>query len=236
MTSRSLGVRLLKRFRKESEDCGSSSKIATMTAAANSRLRAVVALGFGGLLALLVYSGSSALHTLRQLHETEETARASSLERRRVLATVVLSANIYTDHIEEVLLSYKIPDAPDVAGETSKKAEAARAALEAYPGDRTPEEQTLCEQLQAFLLEQDSLMRTAGAWTPAGCRGRAQQLVSDENLPRKQRFVNIVQRLELLNDNQAAAANLGATLRYRLPLFVALVCDIQRYHRNRMPG
>src|SRR5229473_3515285 len=97
-------------------------------------------LGYGGLLALLVYSGASALQTLRKLHEAEETARANSLERRRVLATVVLSANIYADHIEEVLLSYKTPDAPDVAAETSKRAEAARAALNAYPADRTTEE------------------------------------------------------------------------------------------------
>jgi len=64
---------------------------------------------YGGMLALLVLLGASALQTLRKLHEAEETARANSLERRRVLATVVLSASIYSDHIEEVLLSYKTP-------------------------------------------------------------------------------------------------------------------------------
>jgi signal transduction histidine kinase len=185
-----------------------------MTAAANSRLRAVLALGFGGLLALLVYSGASALNTLGQLHEAEEAARARSMERRRILATVVLSASIYSDRLEEVLLSYKTPDVPDAGGETSKRAEAARAALQAYPADRTPEEQTLCGQLQAFLLEQDSLMRTASAWTPLERHGRAQQLVSDELLPRKQRFVTIVQRMELLNDNQAAAANQSISLQF----------------------
>src|ERR1700730_6998959 len=157
----------------------------------NSRLRTVLALGYGGLLALLVYSGASALATLRNLHEAEETARSRSLERRRVLATVVLSANIYTDHIEEVLLSYKTPDATEVAAETSKRAEAARDALKGYPSDRTPEEQTLCEGLQAFLLEQENVMRTVGEWTPAERRGRAQQLVSEEILPRKHRFVAI---------------------------------------------
>jgi signal transduction histidine kinase len=181
---------------------------------ANSRLRAVLALGYGGLLALLVYSGASALQTLRKLHEAEETARANSLERRRVLATVVLSANIYADHIEEVLLSYKTPDAPDVAAETSKRAEAARAALNAYPADRTPEEQALCEQLQAFLLEQENVMRTAGAWTPAEWQNRAQQLVIEEILPRKQRLVAIVQEMELLNDNQVAAANQSTFLQF----------------------
>ena len=181
---------------------------------ANSRLRAVLALGYGGLLALLVYSGASALQTLRKLHEAEETARANSQERRRVLATVVLSANIYADHIEEVLLSYKTPDAPDVAAETSKRAEAARAALNAYRTDRTTEEQALCEQLQAFFLEQENVVRTAGAWTPAERRDRAQQLVIEEILPRKQRIVAIVQEMELLNDSQAAAANQSTFLQF----------------------
>ena len=180
----------------------------------NSRLRTVLALGYGGLLALLVYSGASALATLRNLHEAEETARSRSLERRRVLATVVLSASIYTDHIEEVLLSYKTPDAPEVAGETSKRAAAAQAALQAYPEDRTPEEQTLCEGLQAFLFEQEGVMRTAGAWTPGERRERAQQFVSDEILPRKRRFVAIVEKMELLNENQAAAATQSSFLQF----------------------
>jgi hypothetical protein len=70
------------------------SKIAAMTAVANSRLRAVLALAFGGLLALLLYSGASALHTLRLLHEAEEATHARSLERQRILATVVLSVSL----------------------------------------------------------------------------------------------------------------------------------------------
>ena len=73
---------------------------------ANSRLRTVLALGYGGLLALLVWSGASALQTLRRLHDAEETAHARSLERRRVLGTVVLSASIYADRVEEFMLSY----------------------------------------------------------------------------------------------------------------------------------
>jgi signal transduction histidine kinase len=181
---------------------------------ANSRLRVVLAVGYGGLLALLVYSGVGALRTLRQLHEAEETSRARSIERRRLLATVVLSENIFTDHIEGVLLSYRTPDEPDVVGETSKKAEAARAALQAYPPDRTPEEQALCEQLQEFLVEQETVMRATGEWKSAERRDRAEQFLSEEILPRKQRFVAIVQRMEFLNDSQTEAANELAALQF----------------------
>src|SRR3984893_16682889 len=77
---------------------------------ANRRLRAVLLLSFGGLLIFLFYSGASALQTLRKLHEVEEFARRKSLERERVLTTVIISTNIYSDHMEEFLLSSQQPE------------------------------------------------------------------------------------------------------------------------------
>ena len=68
-------------------------------------LRIILLLGFGGLLALLLYSGANALNTLRDLHSAEEAARTRSLDRGRVLSTVILSTNSYSDHMEEFLLS-----------------------------------------------------------------------------------------------------------------------------------
>src|ERR1700719_2858050 len=92
-------------------------------------LRAILLLGFGGLLALLLYAGANALHTLRELHEAEESARAGSLERRRVLATVVLSPSTYSDHMEAILLSMTPEEDVDAAGDVAKCADQTRAAL-----------------------------------------------------------------------------------------------------------
>ena len=181
---------------------------------ANSRLRAVLALGYGGLLALLMYSGASAIQTLRKLHDTEETARANSLERRQVLATVVMSATTYTDHVEEVLLTYKTTDPPDEEAELSKRAAAARAALEAYPMNRTPKEEVLYQRLEAFLLEQENAMLASDGWAPEQRRGRGLQFVSEEILPRRQRFIAIVQQMELLSDQEAEAASQAALLQF----------------------
>ncbi len=168
------------------------------------RLRAVLLLGFGGLLIFLLYSGASALQTLRKLHEVEESARRQSIERERVLATVILSANIYSDHMEEFLLSPQPPE-DDASGEISKQADAARAALQAYPADRSPEEQALIEQLQTFLTEQDSVISGSKQWTPEERRNRAQQVVSEEIIPRRQQFVAVAQRVVLLNERPLAA-------------------------------
>jgi signal transduction histidine kinase len=179
---------------------------------ANRGLRAVLALGFGGLLLLLLYSGANALQTLRRLHETEESAHTRSLQRQRVLATSILSANIYSDHVEEFLLSSATPE--DATEEITKGAAAAREALQAYPADRSAEEQSLLEQLQAYLTEQETAFRSAHGRKSEGRLVRGQRVVSDEIIPRRQRFVAVAQRIELLNDNQTLAANHATFLEF----------------------
>src|SRR6202048_3712771 len=176
---------------------------------ANRRLRAVLLLSFGGLLIFLFYSGASALQTLRKLHEVEEFARRKSIERERVLAKVIISANIYSDHLEDLLLSSQQPE-EDASGEISKRADAARSALRSYPAERSPEEQSLIEELQTYLAEQENLIRGSKEWKPEERPSRAQQVISEKIIPRRQQFVGIVQRVELLNDSQILAAEQGA--------------------------
>ena len=170
------------------------------------RLRAVLALGYGGLLILLLVSGANALRTLRNLHDAEEQARNRSLERRRVLTTVILSASVYTNNVERILLSEKLLGDSGTVAEVLQRAQEALSAVKAYPTDRTPEEQDLLQHLQGYLLDEEDILRSAKAWDPREFRGRAQQAVSDEIIPRRQQFVTIAQQIELLNDNETVAA------------------------------
>jgi signal transduction histidine kinase len=181
---------------------------------AHRGLRTVLLLSFGGLLALLLYSGANALHTLRKLHDAEESARGRSLERRRVLATVVLSASIYSDNMEELLLSEKPQEGADAAGEVARRADETRAALQTYPADRNSEEQVLIEQLQKYLAEQDSVFRSASGWKPEERRSRAQEVVSEAIIPRRQGCVAIAHKIELLNDAQTIAAKQTSFLEF----------------------
>ena len=170
------------------------------------RLRAVLALGYGGLLALLLGSGASALHTLRSLHDAEEQARSRSLERRRVLTTVVLSASVYSNNLERLLLSQTAPADSDMAEQLLQRAEEALSAVKAYPTDGTPQEHDLLGNLQGYLLDQQQILRAAQAWNPQEFRGRAQQIVTEQIIPRRQQFVTVARQIELLNDNEILAA------------------------------
>src|SRR6201995_4316376 len=84
-------------------------------------LRVILLVGFGGLLALLLYSGANALNTLRDLHATEEAARNRFLDRGRVLSTVILSANNYSDHMEAYLLSVNPNDVANIPEENATR-------------------------------------------------------------------------------------------------------------------
>ena len=180
---------------------------------ANRRLRVVLLLSFGSLLLFLLYAGTSALQTLRKLHEVEESARHEALERERVLATVIISTNIYSDHVEEFLLSPQQPE-EDLAGEISRRADAARTALQSYPEDRNPEEQSMIEQLQKYLAEQDGVIQRSKDWKPEERQSRAQQVIHERIIPRRQQFVAIAQRVEVLNDSQIVAAEQGGFLQF----------------------
>jgi signal transduction histidine kinase len=169
-------------------------------------LHTILLLSFGGLLILLLYSGANALHNLRELHEAEESARNRSLDRRRILATVVLSASTYSDNMEAFLFSVEPPDGADAGGEIAKRADQTRAALRAYPADRTAEEQALLEQLQTVLAEEDQAFRSTSEWKADERRSRAQEMVSREIIPRRQGFIAIAQKIELLTDQQTIAA------------------------------
>ena len=169
-------------------------------------LRFILLLGFGGLLALLLYSGANALHTLRDLHAAEEAARTKSLDRGRVLATVILSANNYSDHVEAFLLSVNPQNVGVTDSDVARRAAETSEALQKYPADRSAEEQKLIQQLQNYLDEEDTFFRSAVAWNAEERRARGLAMISNEILPRRQGFVTIAQKIELLNNEQTIAA------------------------------
>ena len=170
-------------------------------------LRFILVLGFGGLLALLLYSGANALHTLRDLHAAEGAARTRSLDRGRILSTVILSTNSYSDHVEAYLLSVNpINDANPADDDATRRAEQAREALQTYPSDRSDEEAALLAQLQNYIVEEDRAFRSAIAWNAAERRMRAQEMITQEILPRRQGIVTVAEKIELLNNQETIAA------------------------------
>jgi signal transduction histidine kinase len=116
--------------------------------------------------------------------------------------------------MEEVLLGPQTAGDAETAQDVAKRADETRAALQAYPSDRSVEEQGLIEQLQHYLAEQDEAFRSASDWKPEERRSRASELVSEEIIPRRQGFVAIAQKIESLNDRQTIAAKQASFVQF----------------------
>lgn len=164
--------------------------------------RAMLVAGYGGLLVLLLYSGLSALRTLQRLHTAEESAHDRPLARRKVLATVIVSANIYSNHVEELLMSM---DSPDIAAneEISSETNAAEEALQSYPPDRSPDEQAVIDELQRYLAQQNALARSLQELR----QSHAQRAMSEQIIPLRRQFVAIEQQIESLNETETNAVH-----------------------------
>ena len=172
----------------------------------NRLVRVVLLVGYGGLLFLLLYSGVSALRTLQKLHTVEESAQDRPIARRRVLVTIVLSANHYSNQVEELLLNLNSTGAANDE-ELSKGTKTAEAALQAYPPDRSPEEQTVIDELQTCLAEQNAVLGSLQEWSEGERQSRAQHAISEQILPLRRQFVAIEQKIESLNENETDAVH-----------------------------
>jgi len=176
-------------------------------------LRPILLLGFGALLVLLISSGVSALHILTKLHATEVSGRIRPLDRKRTLAAVVISADIYSEQIEGFLLAFENSHGI-VDEQILTSSAAARAALQAFPLDQSPEEQYLIQQIQKSLAEQDSIFLSARRWNPAERRRFAPGILSANMIPSRHQLVAAVQRMDSLNDGEFAAVEQNSLSRF----------------------
>jgi signal transduction histidine kinase len=176
-------------------------------------LRPILLLGFGALLVLLVSSGFSALHILTKLHAAEVSGRVRPLDRKRTLAAVVISADIYSDQIEAFLLAFE-NSRTAVDDQILTSSAAVRAALQSFPLDQSPEEQYLIQQMRKSLAEQDAIFLSARRWNPADRRRFAPGILSANMIPSRHQLVAAVQRMDSLSNVELAAAEQNSLARF----------------------
>src|SRR5450432_596404 len=74
------------------------------------KLRRILLLAFGGLLALMVVAGLDALHSLRQLDVIERQVNQRYSAHSQALTTILISVHIYHDQMERYLLDKQTPE------------------------------------------------------------------------------------------------------------------------------
>ncbi|MGC1090003.1 MAG: sensor histidine kinase [Candidatus Acidiferrum sp.] len=179
------------------------------------KVRTLLFLSFGWLLALLIGAGTDALFSLRQLNSAERQVSSRFSAHSQALSTIVVSVHIYDDQLERFLLQDHLsspgPDPSDIA----KRMDELRSALRGFPSDQFPEEQFLLAEMQNLLLDQEDSIATVLNWRPDDREQRAQQFIGQQLLPWRNRILAISQQISSVDGKRLADENLALALRFQ---------------------
>jgi len=179
------------------------------------KVRTLLFISFGWLLALLIGAGVNALLSLRQLDTQERQVSTRFSARSRALSTIVVSVRGYDDQLERYLLQSQLPTPSPTPDEIASKLAEIRSALLRFPPDQFPEEHFLLGELQTLLLDQENSAATVLNW-PAGDRQqRARQFIGEDLLPWSTRILAISQEISSVDGQRLADENLALALRFQ---------------------
>ena len=179
------------------------------------KVRAVLFLSFGWLLALLIGAGVNALISLRQLNTAEQQVSRRFSARSDALSTLVVSVRVYDENFERYLLQDQLSSPSPSPAQIAQQFAEIRSALLAFPPDQFPEEQLLLSELQNLLLDQENSASTVLDWPPADRHQRARQFIGEDLLPWSTRILAISQEISSVDGKRLADENLALALRFQ---------------------
>jgi signal transduction histidine kinase len=182
----------------------------------SKRLRRLLLIAFGWLLALLIGAGVDALISVRRLDRASQEVSRRFTARNRALSTIVVSVRIYDDQLERFLLQDQLQEsAPDPADVTNKIA-AVRAALLDFPPDRDSDEQLLLAAMQQQLQEEETSCAIVLAWRSDLRQQRAHQFIGQQLIPWRTRIFELSAQISSLDERKLALENLAVATRFQL--------------------
>lgn len=179
------------------------------------KVRALLFLSFGWLLALLIGAGVNALISLRQLNTAEQQVSRRFSARSDALSTLVVSVRIYDEDFERYLLQNQLSSPIPTTDEIASKLAEIRSALLGFPRDQFPEEQLLLGELQNLLLDQVNSAATVLNWPPVDRQLRARRFIGEDLLPWSARILAISQEISSVDGKRLAYENLALALRFQ---------------------
>ena len=177
-------------------------------------LRKVLLLAFGGLLALMLLAGVSALLSLRQLHDLEQQVTSRFLSRTQALSEVVISVHIYDDELAKFLLDNEAAAKRGEGTAIAQRAAKAHSALHRYPSDGGPRERQLLREIEDSLSQQESISSVMLSLTPGHRKTRSSKFIQEQLLPRSLSILQVSQQIASLNGEELAKSNQDLLARF----------------------
>jgi len=191
------------------------------------KLRRILLLAFGGLLALMVVAGVDALGSLRQLDVIERQVNQRYSTHSQALTTILISVHVYHDQMERYLLDAHGTADQSGATDVQNRGAEVRSALQKYPADVDPEERALLYEIQQKILEQENSFAVLVTSPSARRQPDTQQAIREQMMLRRAYILQVSRDVSSWNDRKLGAATQSLTTSFqnvqtRLASMVAL--------------
>ena len=171
------------------------------------RSRVALALGFGGVLAIMLLSGGDALRVLGNFRRNDDRIRRQFLFRDHVLTDIRSQVYVSGTYIRDYLLEPESARADSYRASLEQVRGQMESALESYGRQIAPEESTHYTTLRAELADYWGILAPIFRWTPEERRRLGYAFLRDEVFPRRQNMLAIADRIAAINEQQLNAGN-----------------------------
>ena len=170
------------------------------------KLRAMLLLAFGGLLALMVVASLGALHSLRQLDGIERQINQHYSTHNQALTTILISVHVYHDQMERYLLGAEGSESDVDATDVQNSGTEVHHALQKYPADTQPDEHALLSEIEEKIAEQENSFAVLVSHRPTESRQDRQQSIGEQMMLRRAYILQISREVSSLNQKELMEA------------------------------
>lgn len=179
------------------------------------KVRFLLLVSFGWLLALLIGAGLDAFVSLRRLDAVSEAVSQRFSTRNQAVVGIVLAVHDYDDQLERFLLQEQLnAPAPDVAT-IDQDIAAMRAALERFPVDDDPDAQLLINAIQRQLQDEANTFAVISGWAANVRQQRAYPFIAEQLIPWRANVLQLSQQIAALNARKLALDNLAVATNFQ---------------------
>ncbi len=169
--------------------------------------RFALAIGFGGLLALMALAGADGLRVLHEIRRNDDRIRRQFLFRNHLLNDIRSELYLSGTYVRDYLLEPEPARAETFRASLDQVHKEMESALEAYRGQLRPDEHEHYAALASELSNYWGILGPPLAWSGAERRAEGYAFLRDQVFPRRQAMLEIAGRIASLNEQQLNAGN-----------------------------
>jgi signal transduction histidine kinase len=181
----------------------------------STKVRRILFLAFGGLLALMVVAGLDALSALRQLDGIERQVNQRYSAHNRALTTILISVHVYHDQMERYLIQGDNFENNAGAVDVKSRGDEVQVAIQKFPPDADAEERAMLKEIQQKILEQENSFAILVVAQAQGVPQDRLQIVLEQMMLRRAYILQISRNIALWNDRKLVEATQSLAANFR---------------------